>query len=280
MVTLAPQGPTATPTDADIGSDETKAEVGTTSESADGAAVQNNRSMTNAGVGASLISNPIALFPVGALGLVAVVFFIRFVLAYRQRIPVHRDHSHRTDERPPHELDDDQFFQQQQLEVTDRSPNQTDSKPLRSRRIDGQRRGTVRASHPASSEPNWIKNRSQYEGRGDQRPNRPVSIDRGEPNPVKKPAQPAWHEDQQQYESVEESDDLVADLHSPHMSAPSDFPDAPVPNNDGWSHSGHRKDNADRIGEQIREREEVLETLRRDLDRLLRSPKTPVGSGF
>ena len=47
----------------------------------------------------------------------------------------------------------------------------------------------------------------------------------------------------------------------------------PLPANDGRSHSGHRKDDAAQMSEQIREREQVLETLRRDLDRLLRSPK-------
>ena len=91
--------------------------------------------MTNAGIMASLTSDPVAIFPVAALGLVVVGFFVRVVmkisLAHRQRIAVDRDHSNWTDERPEPELHDDQFVQQQ-LEVTDYLqspllPTQTDS---------------------------------------------------------------------------------------------------------------------------------------------------------
>ena len=236
--------------------------------------------MTNAGIVASLTSAPVTIFPVAALGLVVVGFFLRFVmkilLAPRQRIAVDRHHSNWTDERPEHELRDDQFGQQQ-LEVTDYLqspllPTQTHSRPLRSRRIDGQWPDSARARDPANSTRGWIKNRSQYGWSGDQQPHDAVSVDPGESNPIKKQPQPNWHEDQQQYGFVKEGDELIDDLHSSQMAATSDeCPDGPLPANDGWSHSGHRKDDAAEMSEQIREREEVLETLRRDLDRLLRS---------
>ena len=109
---------------------------------------------------------------------------------------------------------------------------------------------------------------------GDPQPHDAVSVDPGESNPIKKQAQPSWHEDQQQYGSVKEADELIDDLPSSQLAATSDdCPDGPLPANDGWSHSGHRKDDAAQMSEQISEREELLETLRRDLDRLLRSPK-------
>jgi hypothetical protein len=274
IAALAPPEPTAVPTDAETKSAQTKANAEATSESA-GSISQDNRSMTNAGIVASPTSALIANFPVAALGLVVVGFFLRFVmkipLAHRQRIVVDRHHSNWTDEPPEHELGDDQFVQQQ-LEVTDylQSSTQADSRPLRSRRIYGEP-DSARARDPAMSTRDGIKDRSQYGWSSDQQPHDAVSVDPGEFN---KQAQPNWHEDQQQYDSVEEGDDLIDDLHSLQMAATSDYcPDGPLPANDGWSHSGHRKDTAGQVSEQIREREEVLETLRRDLDRLLRSPK-------
>ena len=42
---------------------------------------------------------------------------------------------------------------------------------------------------------------------------------------------------------------------------------------DEWTNSGRGKDGTSQIGDEIREREEALERLRRDLDRLLQSPK-------
>ena len=271
---LASQEPTAVPTDVETKSAQTKADAEATSESA-GSTSQDDPSMTNAGIMASLTSDPVAIFPVVALGLVVVGFFVRVVmkisLAPRQRIAVDRHHSNWTDERPEPELRDDQFVQQQ-LEVTDYLqspliPTQTDPRPLRWRRIDGQWPDSARAREPATSTRDWIKNKSQNGWSGDQQPHDAVSVDPGESNPIKKQAQPNWHEDQQQYE-------VIDDLPSSQMAATSDdCSDGPLPANDGWSHSGHRKDDAAQMSEQIREREAVLETLRRDLDRLLRSPK-------
>ena len=278
---LAPQEPTAVPADTATKSAQTKADAEATSESA-GSASQDNSSMTNAGIVASLTSAPVTIFPVAALGLVVVGFFLRFVmkisLAPRQRIAVDRHHSNWTDERSENELRDDQFVQQQ-LEITDYLqsplvPTQTNSRPLRSRRIDGQWPDSTRARDPAISPRDWIKNRSQHGWNSDQQPHDAVSVDPGESNPIQKQAQPNWHEDQQQYGWVKEGDELMDDLPSSQMAATSDdCPDGLLPANDGWSHSGHRKDDAAQMSEQIREREEVLETLRRDLDRLLRSPK-------
>jgi hypothetical protein len=225
---------------------------------------------------ASVISNPIAIFPVAALVLVVVGFFLRIVmkisLAHRQRIIVDRFHSNWTDERSEHELANDQFVQQH-LEITDYA--QTDSIPLLSRRIDGQWSDSARARDPAMSTRtrDWIKNKNQY-GWTDQQQHDAVGVDPDESRLIEKQAQPKWHEDQRRYGSVEGGDELIDDLHSLQVAATSDYcPDSSLPANDGWSHSGHRKDDAAQMSEQIRERQDVLETLRRDLDRLLRSPK-------
>jgi hypothetical protein len=212
--------------------------------------------------------------------LVVVGFFFRFVmkisLVHRQRIAVERDDSNWTDERPEHELRDDQLVQPP-LEVTDYLqipllPTQADSRPLRSRRIDGQRPDSARDS--AISTRDWIKNGIQHGWSGDQHLHDVVSIDPGESNPIKKQPQPNWLEDRQHYGSVGEEEELIDDLHSSQLAATSDYsPDGPLPVNDAVAHSGPRKDAAAQMSQQIREREEVLETLRRDLDRLLASPK-------
>jgi hypothetical protein len=276
ITALTPQEPIAAPTDAETKSAQTKADAEATSDSA-GSASQDDPSMTNAGIVASLTSTPIAIFPVAALGLVVVGFFLRVVmkisLRHRQRIAVDRHHWNWTDERPEHELRDDQFVHQQ-LEVTDYLqsplvPTQTDSRPLRPRRIDGQWPDSAGAREPATSTRDWIKNRRQYGWSGDQQPHDEVSVDPGESNPIKKLAQPNRRDDQPG--SVNEADEIIDDLHSSQMAATSDY--CSLPANDGWSRGGHRKDDAAQMSEQIREREEVLETLRRDLDRLLRSPK-------
>jgi hypothetical protein len=259
---FAPQQAPAVPTDAEA-----------TSETAGGAS-QVNPSITNAGIVASLTSIPIAIFPVVALGLVVVGFCFRVVtriaLAGRQRIVVDLDHSNWTDERPEHELRDEQF-------VTDYLqsplvPTQT-SRPLRSRRIDDPWPDGARADDPAIGTRDWIETESHYGWSDDQQPRDAVSVDPGEFNPIEQQGQPSW-QDQQRYNSVKERDELIDDLHNSQLAATSDYcPDSPLPSNGGWSHSGQRKHDAAPMSEQIREREEVLETLRRDLDRLLRSPK-------
>jgi Spy/CpxP family protein refolding chaperone len=80
--------------------------------------------------------------------------------------------------------------------------------------------------------------------------------------------------DQQQHGSVSETDELLDDLQSSLMAAASDYrPRPPVEAADEWSNSGRGRDGTSQISDETREREETLERLRQDLDRLLQSPK-------
>jgi len=65
-------------------------------------------------------------------------------------------------------------------------------------------------------------------------------------------------------------------LQSSLMAAASEYRPrpSPLPAGDGWSNDGRGKDDGpSEISDEIREHEDVLERLRRDLDRLLQSPK-------
>jgi hypothetical protein len=72
-----------------------------------------------------------------------------------------------------------------------------------------------------------------------------------------------------------EADELLHDLQSSLIAAASEYraPPSQLQADDGWSNDGRGKHGPSPIGDEIREREEVLERLRRDLDRLLQSPK-------
>ena len=87
--------------------------------------------------------------------------------------------------------------------------------------------------------------------------------------------QPEGRNDQPQHGSVTEPDELLHDLQSSLIAAASEYrpPPSPLQADDGWSNDGRGKDGPSPIGNEIREREDVLERLRRDLDRLLQSPK-------
>ena len=115
--------------------------------------------------------------------------------------------------------------------------------------------------NPRQSE--WSEAQPQYET---------VSID-PEPDSIDD-----RHQDEgrnEQHGSVSEADELLHDLQSSLIAAASEYraPPSPLQADDGWSNDGRGKDGPSQIGNEIKEREEVLERLRHDLDRLLQSPK-------
>ncbi len=79
--------------------------------------------------------------------------------------------------------------------------------------------------------------------------------------------------DQQQH--VGESDELLDDLQSSLIAAANDHRprSSSLQADDEWPNNGRGKDATSKVSDEIREREEVLERLRRDLDRLLQSSK-------
>jgi hypothetical protein len=77
---------------------------------------QGNFLTSKTGIAASLISTPVTIFPVAALGLVLVGFLLRvmvkMVAARRQRIAIDRHDLDRTEDRHENELRDEQFVRQ------------------------------------------------------------------------------------------------------------------------------------------------------------------------
>ncbi len=74
--------------------------------------------------------------------------------------------------------------------------------------------------------------------------------------------------------SVHEWDELIDDLPRRLIPAITDYSRRrPLRADDEWSDNGRGKDRASDITDEIRKREDMLEQLRRDLDRLMRSPK-------
>jgi hypothetical protein len=125
--------------------------------------------------------------------------------------------------------------------------------------------------HRDRRESEWIDDRPPHRW-SDQQQHESGSID---------PPEPDWNDDRHRHEglndqerhgSAGETDELLDDLQRSLFAAASDYrPRPPLQADDEWSNSEHGKDGA--IGDEIREREEALERLRRDLDRLLQSPK-------
>ena len=81
-------------------------------------------------------------------------------------------------------------------------------------------------------------------------------------------------DDEQQYKSIEERDQLVDDLHRSPISGASDYElYAPHPANDLCANSVRGTGGASQVPNEVREREERFAQLKRDLDWLLQLPK-------
>ena len=126
---------------------------------------------------------------------------------------------------------------------------------------------------PRESE--WLDERPEHRWSDDQQQHESVSVDPHEPDWIDDRHQHEGRNDEQQHGSVREADELLDDFQSSLIVAASDhrLRSSSLQADDEWSNNGRGKDGASQTSDEIREREEVLERLRRDLDRLLRSPK-------
>jgi hypothetical protein len=247
------------------------------------------------------------MFPIAALGLVVAGFLSRIMMKIsarrRPRIVVNHPDSDLIDDREGHDSRDNQSPTQRDglTEYLQDSviPTAVDSNP---RRPFQDEEPDARGRDPASQikskistrrsrrvgvdarESDWIDDQHDHElrdgqfvhqrdGRTDdfQRVRIPTAIDSGSKSD-RIDDQRQGRNDQQQH--VEARDELIDDLQSSLLQVASDYrPRHPLQADDGSSNDGRGKASVSPISDEIREREEVLERLRRDLDRLLRSPK-------
>ena len=237
----------------------------------------------------------VEMFAIIALGLVVAGILLRVVMkisvmkifsARRQGTTIDHHDFDRIDDLA-HELDQDQYLHQRDAlsEYLQRSkiPAAIDSKPRQPSRLGNDRPDVTRARDSVSQ---ITKKRSIPKHRridvdppesewGDDRPPHLRSDDQQQRESGNVDArQHEGRNDQLQHGSVSEADELIHDLQSSLTAAASDYRPRPALDAaDESSESGRGKDDGSQIGDEIREDEEVLERLRRDLDRLLQSPK-------
>jgi hypothetical protein len=238
---------------------------------------------------------PVAILAIVALGLVVAGILLRVVMkisvmkifpARRQRTTTDNHEFDRVDDLA-RELHEDQIVDDARSEYLKRStiPAASDSKPRRPSRVGNGRpditgaRGSVAlitdkinkrehrridVDHRESSE--WSEDQQQHES---------ASIDPPESDSIDNRHQGERPNNHRQHESVTQPDELLHDLQSSLIVAASEYHPrlSPLKANDGWSNGGRGKDGPSETSDEIREREEMLERLRRDLDRLLQSPK-------
>jgi hypothetical protein len=232
------------------------------------------------------------MFAIVALGLVVIGILLRVVMkisvmkifpARRQGTTIDHHDFDRIDDLA-HEWHEDQVVDDALSEYLKRPkiPAASDSK-RRPSQIDTDRADITRAGVSALHITDTISMRKQRridvdprqsEWSEAQRQHKTVSVD-PEPDSIDDRHQDEGRSDQRQHGSVSEADELLHDLQNSLMAAASEYrpPPLPLEADDGWSNDGRGKDGPSQIGDEIREREEVLERLRRDLDRLLQSPK-------
>ena len=237
------------------------------------------------------------MFPIVAFGLVVAGFLLRVVMkitaARRQPVITHRHDFDRIEDRLEHELGEDQVVHRRD-ELTNylqRSamPAAIGSRPHPPSRVGDDWPDIARAGDPSSRITNkismrehrridvdphefeWIDDRRQHRWSDDQQQHELVSVESHEPDWIGDRPQHEGRNDQQQH--VGESDELLDDLQSSLLAAASDHRprSSSLQADDEWPNNGRGKDATSKVSDEIREREEVLERLRRDLDRLLQS---------
>jgi hypothetical protein len=244
---------------------------------------------------------PAEMFPIVALGLIVAGFLLRVVMkitaARRQRITIHRRDFDRIENRLEHKLREDQVIHRRDglTEYLERStiPVATGSSPRRQSPVGDEWPDIARARDSASRitdkismrehrwidvdprESEWLDERPEHRWSDDQQQHESVSVDPHEPDWIDDRHQHEGRNDEQQHGSVREADELLDDFQSSLIVAAGDhrLRSSSLQADDQWSNNGRGKDGASQTSDEIREREEVLERLRRDLDRLLRSPK-------
>jgi hypothetical protein len=235
---------------------------------------------------------PVEMLFIAALGLVVAGSLLRIVMkisaARRRRITIDHHDVDRIDDRLKQELHEDQIAHQPDAlsEFLQRSPipAATNSSGRRPSPIDSDPPDITRARDSVSHIKNKIS-MPQHQNRHDEWDDRPPhrwsdhqhhesgSIDSPEPDWNDDRHRHVGRNDQERYASAGEADELLDDLQrsllaSDHRPRPSS-----LQVDDELSNYGHGEDGSSQVSDEIREREEVLERLRRDLDRLLQSPK-------
>jgi hypothetical protein len=245
-----------------------------------------------AGTATSASTMPVAMLAIVALGLVVAGILLRVATkisvmkifpARRQRITTDEHDFDRIDDLT-HEGHEDQVVDHALSEYLKRPkiPAASDSK-RRPSQIGTDRADITRAGDSASHITDKISMRKhrqidvnprRSESSDAQPQHESASID-PEPNSIDDRHQDEARNDQRQHGFVSEADELLHDLQSSLIAAASEYraPPSPLQAVDGWSNDGRGKDGPSPIGDEISEREDVLERLRRDLDRLLQSPK-------
>jgi hypothetical protein len=206
---------------------------------------QSGVSITQTEMARSLTSRPITMFAVAALGLVVAGLLLRIVMKISsgRRRPADRRDFDWTKNRYQNESEEDQFLHQSDglSDYLQRSAIQTSLGSARSR-SGHTRREKVLIGDAASDITDKI-GMHQYQR---------INIVPRESDWIAK---------------------LVDDLQS-SLVMPSDYRSRPPRQNENiWSDDEHRNGGASQSSDEIREREEALKQLKRDLDRLLQSPK-------
>ena len=252
-------------------------------------------STTNtAGTTTSASMMPVEMFAIVALGLVVAGILLRVVMkisvmrifpACRQGVTTDDQEFDRIDD-PAQELHEDQVVDDALSEYLKRStiPAASDSKPRRPSLVGNDRRDITRARGSVSQITDKISKREhrridvdprESEWSDDQQQHKSDSIDSPEPDWNDDRHRHVGRNDQERHASAGEADEVLDDLQRSLLAAASDHRPRPssLQVDDELSNNGHGEDGSSQAGDEIREREEVLERLRRDLDRLLQSPK-------
>ena len=234
---------------------------------------------------------PVAMLAIVALGLVVAGILLRVVMkisvmkilpARRQPITTDKHDFDRIDDLA-HESHEDQVVEDALTEYLKRSKipaGSDDSKRRRPSQIGTDRAGITRAGDSAFHVADKISMRGrrrieESEWSDDQQQHESGSID-PKLGPIHDRHQNKGRDNQRQHDTVSQPDEFLHDLQSSLISAASEYRPrpSPLPAGDGWSNDGRGKDDRpSEISDEIREHEDVLERLRRDLDRLLQSPK-------
>jgi hypothetical protein len=244
-----------------------------------------------AGTATSASTMPVAMLAIVALGLVVAGILLRVVMkisvmkifpARRQPITTDEHDFDRIDDLA-HEWHEDQVVDDALSEYLKRPkiPAASDSKRRRPSQIGidhaditGDSAFQITDKISMRKQRRIDVNPRRSESSDAQPQHESVSID-PEPDSIDDRHRDEARNDQRQHRSVSETDELLHDLQSSLIAAASEYrtPSSPLQADDGWSNDGRGKDGPSPIGDGIREREDVLERLRRDLDRLLQSPK-------
>jgi len=237
---------------------------------------------------------PVEMLFIAALGLVVAGFLLRIVMktsaARRRRITIDHHDVDRIDDQLKQELHEDQIAHQPDAlsEFLQRSPMPatTNSSRRRPSPIDSDRSDITRARDSVSHIKNKIsvrQHRDRHDEWSDDRPphrwsdqqhHESGSIDSPEPDWNNDRHRHVGRNDQERHASAGEADELLDDLQRSLSAAVDHRPRPPsLQVDDELSNNGHGEDGSSQASDEIREREEVLERLRRDLDRLLQSPK-------